>query len=73
MMKKLLLGLAVFGLLGAGPAMASESDGVDAGPAAVGQQAAEIAAQSSDGQDYASSQVLSGDKRLVLVFFRGSW
>ncbi|MEO1367284.1 MAG: hypothetical protein AAFX50_08900 [Acidobacteriota bacterium] len=65
MMKKALLGLAVFGLLGSGAA-AAES-------AAVGQKAASIEAKASDGQDYASSQVLSGDKRLVLVFFRGAW
>lgn len=62
-----LLGLAVFGLLGAGgTAVAAER-------AAVGQTAATFEAKASDGADYASSQVLSGDKRLVLIFFRGAW
>lgn len=40
---------------------------------AVGQEVAPIEATGSDGTTYASSQVLSGDKRLVLIFFRGAW
>ena len=66
MRRSLLIGLAILLLAGfAGLTQAAEL--------AVGQQVAPIEATGSDGESYASSQVLSGDKRLVLILFRGAW
>ena len=64
--RSLLIGLAFLLLAGmAGLSQATEL--------AVGAKVAPIEATASDGESYASSQVLSGDKRLVLIFFRGAW
>ncbi|MEM6795432.1 MAG: hypothetical protein AAF725_15750 [Acidobacteriota bacterium] len=68
MTKKLnrLLIASALSLAAAGSAVAAER-------VEVGSKAPAIEAQSSSGDSYSSSQVLSGDKRIVLIFFRGSW
>ena len=68
MMKKMTRTLVACGFGLASLGAAAQADQVE-----VGQKAPPIEAKASDGTAYASSQVLSGDKRLVLIFFRGAW